>query len=227
MNNEVDFIINGEIYLKRGPEIGDSSNTIKKLDDMIYGLELLRTKEKDSEKIDDFLTQAKNLKDYAESVDGKISFAGTNSFFKAFTTDGINIELRECNIASKKSRLYNSLEELNNDFIKLSDFLNKATFVGRKFRRTKPLGANFGKTDRSFMNTSLDEHIVLYATQDLFLAKEINYSGDDAYTLIYSRYTLDGNYVFYGPVYSEYKDTQKVYSEIMEQLSSYDKGRSK
>ena len=227
MDNDINFIINGEIYLKKGSESADLSELIKKTDDIIFCLDYVKPIEKDKEKIDDFLTKFKLLKTYEESIDEKQSFSGAGSFWKAFTTDGRSIELRQCDIVQNDARIYSSIEELNSDFIKLSDFLNKATFVGRKFKRTTPLKAKNGKSDRSFMDVTYNEYIVLYATQDLFLVKETDELDGDKYRLIYSRYTLDGNYVFYGEVYSEYKDKQKVYSEILEQLKTYNKGKAK
>ena len=70
-------------------------------------------------------------------------------------------------------------------------------------------------------------YIVLYATQDLFLIRRIDKYTGDKYTLINSLYTLDGNYEFFGQVYREYKDITKVYYEILEQVTSYHKGRRK
>ena len=42
-----------------------------------------------------------------------------------------------------------------------------------------------------------------------------------------SIYTLDGNYGFFGPVYEKYRDKNKVYQEILAQISGYQKGKGR
>ena len=121
-------------------------------------------------------------------------------------------------------RDYNKREELAKDFIKLSDFLNIATFVGRQFIRTSHRLTLNGKVDKSFMpsneSSSKEKYIVLYAMQDLFLIRVVDDPlTSDRYELINSKYTIDGNYKFIGKTYPEYKDKQKVYIEIFEQLT--------
>ena len=69
--------------------------------------------------------------------------------------------------------------------------------------------------------------IVLYCMQDLFLVKSIDIGLGERYKLINSRYTLDGNYEFFGPVYEEYRDKDKVYAEILQQVTQYNKGRGR
>lgn len=81
------------------------------------------------------------------------------------------------------------------------------------------------------MNSNLGnietKYIVLYATQELFLIKRKDRILGEEYALINSRYTLDGNYEFFGPVYGEYRDTNKVYTEILEQVNGYKKGKGR
>lgn len=115
---------------------------------------------------------------------------------------------------------YSSFDELNKNFIRLSDFLKIAKFVGREFKRNKPIKDYAGEDDNSFRQIidNRTKYIVLYATQELFLIKRVD-KYRDKYALINSRYTLDGNYEFFGPVYEEYRDTKKVYSEIFNQVS--------
>lgn len=76
--------------------------------------------------------------------------------------------------------------------------------------------------------SAISDYIVLYATRDLFLIKRINnIFVKEKYDLIDSRYTLYGNYEFFGPVYEEYKDTNKVYKEILEQVNGYNKRKGR
>ena len=140
-----------------------------------------------------------------------------------------------------------SLDDINKRFIKLSDFINDAKFIGREFRRTQPV-CRYSKyksvsngfvrgirrltlvpndcgviTDRSYMeNYENNKNIVLYAKDNMFLVKYISRFGE-VYKIIDCSYTSDGNYEFYGDVYEEYRDRDKVYSEIVEQINSYNK----
>ena len=77
-------------------------------------------------------------------------------------------------------------------------------------------------------SSAISDYTVLYATRDLFLIKRINnIFGKEKYDLINSRYTLDGNYEFFGPIYEEYRDTNKVYREILEQVNGYNKRKGR
>lgn len=158
------------------------------------------------------------------------SHAGTQSFWQLLTKDDKLIILNRCDKTFQSKRVYSSIKNMKNDFIKLSDFLEKATFVGRKFKRTKALTDLTGDIDQSYMDFNLDiyeiKYIVLYATQDLFLIKMIS-KYEEEYALINSKYTLDGNYEFFGPVYEEYRNMNKVYKEILEQVNGCNKGKGR
>ena len=226
---ENNFIINGELYLKRGPEIFNQNTG--QLEDKINQLEFDVSKENpDFSKLPQ-LNAYKNLNDMIESIKGKIDYSGTDSFWQLYTINGINCKLCECMNLYGLERNYNSPQKINADFIKLSEFLNKATFGGRKFKRTKPIISMMNKTDKSYMPIDNDiyatKYIVLYATQDLFLIKRIDGVLGEKYALINSGYTLDGNYQFFGPVYDEYRDKNKVYQEILTQVSEYNKGKGR
>ncbi len=204
-------IICGDVYLKRGPEIFNPDSS---LDDQINELEFETSKENPDFGLFDHLERFKLIRDIA----GQLDYSGTHSFWKVFT-DGETFEMVNCEVPYLK-RSYSSLNELNKNFIRLSDFLKIAKFVGREFKRNKPIKDYAGLDDNSFRQTkdNRTKYIVLYATKELFLIKRIDNLSDE-YALINSRYTLDGNYEFFGPVYEEYRDTKKVYSEIFNQVS--------
>ena len=226
----IDFIINGELYLKRGPEVFNPSSELSELDDKISDIEFDISKENPDFSKLPMLDKYQGLKNMMEYARGRQDYSGTCSFWQLFT-DGNEYTLYECETSLAIIKEYNSQQKLNNDFIKLSEFLKKATFVGRHFNRTKSITTTTGKVDRSYMKINLGvhetEYIVLYATQDLFLIKSIDRILGEKYALINSRYTLDGNYEFFGPVYEEYRDTNKVYKEILEQVNGYNKRKGR
>ena len=113
-------------------------------------------------------------------------------------------------------RNYESLEELNVDFISLSDFLEKAEYVGRYFKRTKPIGGDksFMQEDRSIFLLYLYDNVAIYR----IIEKDI-FSGDDyeEYKILSCRYLEDGNYDFYGDCIESFNDKAGVYNAIYEQ----------
>lgn len=140
-----------------------------------------------------------------------------------------------------------SLDDINKRFIKLSDFIKDAKFIGREFRRIRPV-CRYSKyksvsngfvrgirrltfvpnncgiiEDRSYMeNYENNKNIVLYMKDNMFLVKYISRYGE-IYKIIDCSYVCDGNYEFYGGVYEEYRDRDRVYSEVVNQIDSYNK----
>lgn len=229
----MNIIYNGEIYLKRGPEIIDPRNSIEyqELEDTISDIEFEISKENPDLSKAEYLEPLQAYKDILDSKKSITNYSGTNNFWELYTNDGKHIAMKS-NEPHPLIKDYNSVEEMNKDFIKLTEFLKKSTYVGMEFVRTKPIVTYDNKFDRSFMkiNPLLEEekHIVLYAMQDLFLIRVIDDPFiKDRYELVNSKYTLDGNYKFIGKVYSEYKDKTKVYKEIYEELRENNKKRRK
>lgn len=228
-----DILVNGEIYLKRRPEIFDPSSNIEKYDEKISDLEFELSKENPNFKYSSILEGYKGLKGLAESVRGELDYSGTDKFWQLYTADGKNLTLYECDEFFPSKKSYSSVEKMKQEFVKLSEFLEKATFVGCEFRRTKSIKSTSGKDDISFTYSAAKyddtKYIVLYATKELFLIKRIDkmFKPEEEYDLINSRYILDGNYEFFGPVYEEYKDKTKVYREIAKQIEKYNKEKRK
>ena len=128
---------------------------------------------------------------------------------------------------------YISLDELNNGYIKLSDFIKNARFIGREFKRIGP-GITYYGIDRDMAKIrdsrylEIDEYgyddkyIVLYEKDNTFKVRYI--CGNSRwYGIVDCIYIQDGMYKFIGPVYEEYRDKEKVYLEIVEQIDSYTK----
>jgi hypothetical protein len=113
-------------------------------------------------------------------------------------------------------RDYESLEELNVDFISLSEFLEKAEYVGRYFKRTKPIGRDksYMQEDRSIFLLYLYDNVAIYR-----IIEEDIFSGDDyeEYKVLSCRYLEDGNYEFYGDYIESFNDKAGVYNAIYEQ----------
>ena len=223
-------LILGELYLKRGPHIYNGAADIEYFNDLITDIEFDASKENPNFRMLPYLDMFKEYRDALLDSNGMLYWFGTDSFWQLTSVDDTGLKLTSCEKCGDiYEETYKSTNKLDKDFIKLSQFLSKATFVGRQFRRTKPIKDYSGCDDTSYMNVSgVDICIALYCTQDLFLVKEINsILGLERYRLINSRYTLDGNYEFLGPVYEEYRDKEQVYSEILQQVTKNNRGRGK
>lgn len=216
----MDYVINGEIFLKNGPQTFQIKPIQDKIDDLNY---LIAT-----EPIKPIWL--KQLQEYEElyakfvKYNNKIDYSGTTNFWQLEVSSGKFIMRQRRSLENMMSyeQEYQTIEELKRDFTPLRDFLNIAKFIGREFKRTAPTTTIDGKEDKSYMNlfSNSDKCIVLYACQDLFLAR---YEGwpDSSYRLINSRYTLDGKYQFFGPIKKEYEDKTRIYKEILEQIQGY------
>jgi hypothetical protein len=114
-------------------------------------------------------------------------------------------------------RDYESLEELNVDFISLSEFLEKAEYVGRYFKRTKPT------SDGIITYMMENKHcFLLYMYDNVAICREIIdnfFTGErvERYIILSSKYLEDGNYSFYGDYIESFNDKFGIYSEIYAQ----------
>lgn len=159
-----------------------------------------------------------NLNKKKDKKNNKYDYSGLSDFWFLYYDGDEFILTPNANFTKTN---YTTEKTLNNDFIKLSEFLKRSKFVGREFKRTKPL-----PNDNSFCQTVNDgvKHIILYAMNELFLARRTGFIGHpDAYILINKKYIEDGNYTFFGPIHNEYNDPIKIYNDIREQLKSTNK----
>lgn len=225
------IIYNGEIYLKRGPEIinPQKSKEYQKLEELISDIRFESSKENPDLSKLKYLEPLEDYKKNLDSQETRINYSGTNTFWQLYTPEGNNIFMVS-NEVYPLIKSYKDIESMNKDFIKLSDFLNISVFVGKEFVRTSPRITSRGKIDKDFMKTTLtkEKYIVLYAMQDLFLIRvKDDPFIDDRYELVSSKYTLDNNYKFIGKEYSEYRDKTKVHKEIFKQLVGSPQKRTK
>ncbi len=210
----MEYFVNGEIYLKRGPEVFDASEKISDLEFKIANAKTIEEIKKYREDL-----QLKMM--FQEACKGKLDYSGTDDFWQAYINSNGEITIFS-NTGRKKT--FKSISDLENKFIKLDKFLDKATFVGRELKRAKSTVIFDGSCYKTLMKTrdNFSQYTILYVYQDLLLTKRLWL---DEYDLISSRYLEDGNYEFFGPVYEEYADKDKMYSEILAQVTGEVKKR--
>ena len=219
------ILFDGDIYLKRGPE-KTSASFLSNIEDLINRLECLNEENINEKEKSNFL----KLKDSIintrnEATDGKLFDYSYVDSFHILRTDGKQIQIinhKKYEFENQNIRIFDNVEELNEYYISLSDFLKQANYVGRFFARTAPVEIEKGEIyDKLYMDGVSNPYIlVLYATQELLLVKEFNKeTKKEKFKLISSRYTYDKNYVLFGEVNKDYLNPAKVYTEIKNQIT--------
>ncbi len=217
------MLINESLYVKNAFDFLLDSKAIEIIEEKISDLEFDMSKENPDYSKYEFLEALKQLRDNPIEVIQRyqLNCSGATSFYQLFI-DGEKIKMYECK-DGRSGRLvhcYNNKKDMEKHFTSLVNFLDNAIFVGRKFERTKPVNDADGWEDFGYMCSEGD--IVLYAMQDLFLTYN-NVSSE--YKLISYKYTLDGKYIFFGPIYYEFKDKRKIYYDIENQVIGRGKSR--
>lgn len=177
------------------------------------------------EYITEFINNNRNDNSYC------IDSRGIDSFFYGFEVFA-GYRIVEYNKDNAIDR-YITLDELNNGYIKLFDFIMASKFIGREFIRTEPVITYYNTkegTTKIIDNRYLkkeqygynDKHIVLYEKDNTFLVKYI-YQNNECYGIVDCRYIQDGKYEFIGNVYEEYKDRNTIYLDIIKQIENHNK----
>jgi hypothetical protein len=84
----MDIIYNGEIYLKKGPEIYNPSADIKEIDEKIEELQKLFTEDPNLFTLG-VIELSKSVKSSLEKERGKLDYSGTDTFWRLYTNDFI------------------------------------------------------------------------------------------------------------------------------------------
>lgn len=113
---------------------------------------------------------------------------------------------------------YDHIDDMKEVFMSLADFLKSAEYVGKHLKLNYKLddidAIRWGSTDLC--------PLVLYKTDKLALAM----FSDKKYSMISPYFLEKGEYQLCGEVNEEYKDANKVYLDILVQLSNNQRRRS-
>ena len=154
-----------------------------------------------------------NLKDFSQGIDddGPVyDYSWSDDFWQLFVVQN-KIVMQVVNKRKVESKMvFNNVSKMKEHFVRLSDFLSNANYIGREFKRTKPTSNG----SKSFMSSSTGV-LALYEYDGIILTKKGRFCTLEKY------YVDDGNYTFVGDVNEEYRDKDKLYQEIMQQLMEY------
>ena len=214
-----ELFIQGEIYLKYTPLIVEKEDIELGFDELV-----------ENNYFEEDISILYRIVEYNNFLDSQVenyNYYGMNYFWQCYY-DGDKYYMSACSPLCILNIPYDNFNDINNNFIKLSEFFKKSKFIGREFIRTAPLTDENGKIiNKFFMNDPNYKNIVLYATGDLFLVKAISKNDESNYNyyIISYNYISDKKFKFVGPANSDLKDTKIIYSEIVKQCSSINRER--
>lgn len=210
MDKDLELVINGDIYIKRGPKKLPPKPKVTSLDKKISEIEFGMSKEDPDFNQLGFLEFLKQARDNTQidNDEDRYDYSGTDVFWQLYTEDGKNIQLYAEIGPFEEVKNFTSKEDLDKQFIRLVDFMKNAEFIGKETLSKSALGPPL-------------KYIVLFGTKDLLLVKGPNVvTGVEEYSLV-----RRDDQKFLGPVHKEYRDISKVYSDICRQLTKRNKNK--
>ena len=139
--------------------------------------------------------------------DLEIGSVAANSFWQITPVDENNVKLqlmcRNINL-----EYYMSLEEAKKSFVKLTNFLKSANYIGRSISSTKRVENNFNVELYSDLNMK-DKIIALFENDNILLIK----NGEE-YQLLDANSINDGNHKLSSYNFPEYNDIPYILREI-------------
>lgn len=213
----MDLLMNGGIYIKRGPEI-------IKFDKKAHEKNKKRTEKLKNEMFNDpstpsaFLEAMFALSKIEQVVDeayDQPTYAGCDSFWMLFVKEnGIEMSEKEASIEEPNpeitsKRLFENKEEMDKRFVSLDTFLDEAEFIGKKFKKPAKLQIDI-----------YTKRLLLYKTDTVWLTYEKNKLLGTEGFFIHSKSPSERlNYKTYGRVHKEFKDKSEIYFSVFKQLT--------
>ncbi len=214
-------IINGEIYIKTKPDIIiPDKKKIKEIEEKLYDISF-------EEAHNGSTTNTIREKHKLEMLKEELETIRTDyKDMQTFHVLGINENYigMTCfdRLGEKKERAYQNIGQINKTYIRLCDFINEAEYIGKTFKRTKPISEN-NIQDSSYMTTTDDFSIkVLYKTDEVML---IEYSYNfykkkiSELEIMEKKYFIDNNYEFIGEKDNRYINKKELYLKLLDQFN--------
>lgn len=191
-----------DIYIKKSPSIAKAN---------------IQTFFKEEKCYDNFIDSIFGIledifKETSQSIDTLEDWTGCNNFW-TLEQEKNKITMIEHSLKGEGIKKEYTNEEMGKEFIKLTDFLSTGKYIGKFFRRT----ILTREADREYLPVNHDV-FVLYENEGVLLVVKKN-NDKPIITIIDKRFTLDGNYEFYGVEKNSYDDKKGIKKEIIKQLA--------
>lgn len=241
----MEIFINGDIYLKREPEITDYSipeieelrmQTDAKIGEIEAYLEQVKNGIRNQEvseeakkeiisKIDErFEKRIEELKQETEELieKGKANYEnGYKSFWLGFY-DEKNEKIRMVEKTNNKNKLddktYNNVEEMSDDFISLREILTTAKFQGTEFMNAKNAGGIMIVTIHSQNGLMVPGPILTHEFGDRGIVYRAEDLKNGKYEIVITKEFYQNTFGIVPNTHYEFEETSAVYKNIAKQL---------
>lgn len=199
--------INGEIYIKKNPDIFSIENN-PLLDNILNLTDTTVSLIEDQDAIDELNSMRSSLLEDMKRREGTLDYSRCNKFYRLIT-NGNDVILSSVGMNTIDTIVkYSSFEDMSEDYESLSDFLDTALFVGRHCKSSFPLANLLGI-----------KCIALYKKGDTLINKLYDDYGNEKYDILSADEVLNDEIVFTDEIDYTYDNRSEVYKNIRKQFS--------
>mgnify|MGYP007097181299 FL=1 len=199
--------INGEIYIKKNPDIFSIENN-PLLDNILNLTDTTVSLIEDQDAIDELNSMRSSLLEDMKRREGTLDYSRCNKFYRLIT-NGNDVILSSVGMNTIDTIVkYSSFEDMSEDYESLSDFLDTALFVGRHCKSSSPLA-----------NLLSIKCIALYKKGDTIINKLYDDYGNEKYDILSADEVLNDEIVFTDEIDYTYDNRSEVYKNIRKQFS--------
>ena len=199
--------INGEIYIKKNPDIFSIENN-PLLDNILNLTDTTVSLIEDQDAIDELNSMRSSLLEDMKRREGTLDYSRCNKFY-ILITNGNDVILSSVGMNTIDTIVkYSSFEDMSEDYESLSDFLDTALFVGRHCKSSSPLANLLGI-----------KCIALYKKGNTLINKLYDDNGNEKYDILSADEVLNDEIVFTDEIDYTYDNRSEVYKNIRKQFS--------
>ncbi len=199
--------INGEIYIKKNPDIFSIENN-PLLDNILNLTDATVSLIEDQDAIDELNSMKSSLLEDMKRREGTPDYSRCNKFYRLIT-NGKDVILSSLGMNTIDTIIkYSNFEDMNEDYESLSDFLDTALFVGRHCISVNPISDLLGI-----------KCIALYKKGDTLINKIYDSDGHGKYTILSAEAVANDEVEFIDETDYTFDNRDEVYRELRKQFS--------
>lgn len=199
--------INGEIYIKKNPDIFSIENN-PLLDNILNLTDATVSLIEDQDAIDELNSMKSSLLEDMKRREGTPDYSRCNKFYRLIT-NGKDVILSSLGMNTIDTIVkYSNFEDMSEDYESLSDFLDTALFVGRHCKSVNPISDLLGI-----------KCIALYKKGDTLINKIYDSDGHGKYTILSAEAVANDEVEFIDETDYTFDNRDEVYRELRKQFS--------
>lgn len=199
--------INGEIYIKKNPDIFSIENN-PLLDNILNLTDATVSLIEDQDAIDELNSMKSSLLEDMKRREGTPDYSRCNKFYRLIT-NGKDVILSSLGMNTIDTIIkYSNFEDMSEDYESLSDFLDTALFVGRHCKSVNPISDLLGI-----------KCIALYKKGDTLINKIYDSDGHGKYTILSAEAVANDEVEFIDETDYTFDNRDEVYRELRKQFS--------